>query len=68
MDNLSQDEHRKLENEKHHPFERSENMPRIKMGGKTVKLPYAKGGKVKGYAGGGKVKLPKMMNRGGRAR
>lgn len=43
-------------------------MPKVKMGGKTVKLPYAKGGKVKGYAGGGKIKMPKMMNRGGRAR
>lgn len=43
-------------------------IPKLKMKGKTVSLPYAKGGKVKGYAGGGKVKLPKMMNRGGRAR
>jgi hypothetical protein len=43
-------------------------MPKAKINGKTVNLPYAKGGKVKGYAGGGKVKLPKMINRGGRAR
>lgn len=67
MDNLSQDERRKLGDEKHHPWNGGD-MPKIKMGGKTVKLPYAKGGKVKGYGGGGKVKLPKMMNRGGRAR
>jgi hypothetical protein len=43
-------------------------MPRIKMGGKTVKLPYGKGGKVRGYRGGGKIKPPRMMGRGGRAR
>lgn len=43
-------------------------MPRMKMAGKTIKLPYAKGGKVKGYAGGGKVKKPmKTINRGGRS-
>lgn len=30
-------------------------MPRIKIGGKTKRLPYAKGGKVK-MGGGGKIK------------
>jgi hypothetical protein len=43
-------------------------MPKMKMGGKTIKLPYAKGGKVKGYRGGGKIKTPRMMGRGGRAK
>jgi hypothetical protein len=43
-------------------------MPKIKMNGKTVKIPYAKGGKVKGYGGGGKIKKPmKTINRGGRS-
>jgi hypothetical protein len=31
-------------------------MPKIKIGGKTKRLPYAKGGKVKGYGSGGKMK------------
>lgn len=31
-------------------------MPKIKIGGKTKRLPYAKGGKVKMYGGGGKIK------------
>jgi hypothetical protein len=30
-------------------------MPKIKIGGKTKRLPYAKGGKVK-MGGGGKIK------------
>jgi hypothetical protein len=42
-------------------------MPRIRSGGKMVKIPYAKGGKVKGYRGGGKVRMPKMR-RGGKIR
>lgn len=67
MDNMSQDERRKFENEQHHPW-KGDDMPRMKAGGKTIKLPYAKGGKVKGYKGGGKVMLPRMMKRGGRAK
>lgn len=43
-------------------------MPKMKVNGKKVNIPYAKGGKVKGYGSGGKAKLPKTMNRGGRAR
>jgi hypothetical protein len=40
-------------------------MPKAKINGKTVNLPYAKGGKVKGYSGGGKIKLNRTM-KGGR--
>ena len=39
-------------------------MPKIKMGGKTIKLPYAKkGGKIPKYGSGGSIKpikMPKM--------
>ena len=36
-------------------------MPKIKMGGKTVKIPYAKGGgKIPKYGMGGKIKPTKM--------
>jgi len=39
-------------------------MPKIKMGGKTVKLPYAKGGgKIPKYGKGGMSKMPKVMPR-----
>ena len=31
-------------------------MPKIKVGGKTKRIPYAKGGMVKKYGGGGKIK------------
>lgn len=31
-------------------------MPKIKIGGKTKRIPYAKGGMVKKYGGGGKIK------------
>jgi hypothetical protein len=41
-------------------------MPKIKMGGKTIKLPYGKGGKVKGYKVGGRVRAPKRMPTRGR--
>lgn len=39
------------------------HMPKIKMGGKTVKLPYAKGGgKIPKYGKGGSIK-PSTMPR-----
>jgi hypothetical protein len=43
------------------------SMPKIKMGGKTIKLPYAnKGGKMPRYGKGGgipKMVLPKKMGK-----
>lgn len=39
-------------------------MPKIKVGGKTVNVPYMKkGGKMKGYNKGGKIRMPKMRRK-----
>ena len=43
-------------------------MNKTKNNNRNANIPYAKDGKAKGYAGKEKIKLPKMMNRGSRAR